>query len=283
MRSDSLKRVLRTVIPRTVRNSFRSPSRSAEWLWDGARFSMGITKVLTIAPDWSIVCHPRAYKVAYRDQIADAEQAEEFRAFQSHCRPDMLLFDIGSHFGVFSLAAAHFGGNAVAIDASAMAVRMVGLQAALNACSDRIQTICAAVNSEGGVMSLLSSGIFSDGYFKVAGSRPRSELTQIPAITINELVQKFGPPTHIKIDIEGHEASALRGGRETLDRLSPLLFLELHNEMVLADGGNPEAALDELDLLHYSTFTLNGHPISRAAILERPIIRIVSRRFGSAE
>ena len=49
--------------------------------------------------------------VVHAAQIADVEQAEEFRSFVRHCSKAMFLFDIGAHFGVFSLTVAHFGGK----------------------------------------------------------------------------------------------------------------------------------------------------------------------------
>ena len=62
-------------------------------------------------------------------------------------------------------------------------------------------------------------------------------------MTVDQMAAEYGVPTHIKIDMEGHEASVLRGARATLERHSPFLFLELHNEMVQFGGGNPNEAL----------------------------------------
>jgi FkbM family methyltransferase len=276
-----LKTAVRAVVPRAARNWLRSPSRSAEWLWDSARFSVGVTRTLQLPRDWSLVCHPHAYKIAYRDQILDPEQSEEFRDFLSHCTKEIVLFDIGAHFGMFSLAAAHFGGKAVAVDPSSIAKRMIATQAALNGSTKSIQIIQAAVSDTNGVMGLLSSGVFSDGYLKVAKGRSKRELTQTKATTVDQLVHEFGVPTHLKVDVEGHEAAVLRGARETLYRFSPLIFLELHNEMVVSEGGDPNSALDELTGLGYETFQHDGTAINRADILSWPIVRVLAKRIGS--
>jgi FkbM family methyltransferase len=228
--------------------------------------------------DWRIVCHPHAYDVASRAQIADREQADEIRNFRSYCWRGMLLFDIGAHYGIFSLAAVHAGGKAVAVEPSPVAAHMISIQAAMNACAESIQVVRAAVSSEVGSVGLLSSGVFSDGYFRVANNHPMSELIQTPTLTIDELTRQFGPPTHIKIDVEGHESAALRGGRVTLASHSPLLFLEIHNVMVTSEGGNPDATLDELARIGYKTFGLSGEAIKRSAILKYPIVRIVALR-----
>ena len=101
---------------------------------------------------------------------------------------------------------------------------------------------------------------------------------RVQAVTIDQMALEFGTPTHLKIDVEGHEAAVLRGGRSTLQRFSPLLFLELHNEMVVSAGENPYVTLNELTQLGYDTFALSGEAIDADAILARPIIRIVAKR-----
>jgi len=278
MSSDLIKSVVRSAVPRPFRNWLRSPSKSAAWLWDFITFSMGATKTLALLPDWYIVCHPHAYKVFYEAQIVDPEQAEEFRNFMAHCSSKMFLFDIGAHFGVFSLAAAHFGGKAIALDPSPTATRMIAIEAALNNCTQDIHVMQAAASDTSGVIGMLSSGVYSDGYFQVSSGRSTNELSRTQAVTIDDLTVRHGSPTHLKIDVEGHEAAVLRGARTTLSQFSPLLFLELHNEIVAREGGDPNSALDELSQTGYSTFGLDGKPVSKLSLLEKPIVRIVAMR-----
>lgn len=189
----------------------------------------------------------------------------------------MLLYDIGAHFGIFSLAAAKFGGKAVAVDASPIATRMIEIEAKLNKCDDRIEIICAAVSDRSGHLDMLSSGVFSDGYFKTT-KRLGSETTNVQATTIDDMVPQFGPPTHVKIDVEGHERSVLRGATETLNRFSPVLFLELHNQMMATDGDDPRAVLHDLAEFQYETFASSGRAVKADEILAKAIARITARR-----
>jgi FkbM family methyltransferase len=277
----SLKNAIRAVVPRSVRNSLRSPSRSAAWLWDSAAFSLGQTKSIELAPGWQLVCHPHFYKVVHSAQLADPEQSEEFRNFLARCSENMFLFDIGAHFGVFSLAAAHRGGRAVAVDPSPTATDMIAIETKLNRCTDRVRILQAAVSDAAGEMSLLSSGTFSEGYFKVAQGRLESDLTKTLAVTVNQMAAEFGAPTHIKIDVEGHEASVLKGARSLLEEKSPFLFLELHNDMISEEGGDPAEALNILDSLGYRIRGLDGDAMTSKGILRLPIVRVTAEREGS--
>jgi FkbM family methyltransferase len=278
MGSDLLKSVIRATVPRPLRNWLRSPSKSTQWLWDATRFYLGSTETLRFPPDWTLVCHPHAYRVAYQAQIADPEQREELKNFVLQCSRSMFLLDIGAHFGIFSLAAAHFGGTAIAIDPSPIATRMIAVQSALNGFSDRIRIVQAAVANESGAVDMLSSGVFSDGYFKMIQGKAKSELTRTQATTIDQLVSQHGPPTHIKIDVEGQEGAVLRGGRKALGQYSPILLLELHNEMITAEGGDPNLALNELVELGYEPFGFKGNSLHRDFILQKPLIRIIAAR-----
>ena len=153
-------------------------------------------------------------------------------------------------------------------------------QIALNDLTDKIRPVQAAASDMPGVLRVLDSGVFSDGYMKFVRERPIRELTEVPAVSIDTIAAEYGAPTHVKIDVEGHEAAVLRGGRETLTRFSPKLFLELHNHMITTDGLDPRAALDELDGLGYETFALDGSPIDRTRILQEPLIRIAANRIA---
>jgi FkbM family methyltransferase len=192
----------------------------------------------------------------------------------------MFLFDIGAHFGVFSLALAQFGGKAVAADPSPIATKMIETEVALNKCGDRVRVLQAAVSDVDGEMGLVSSGTFSEGYFKVEQGRLASDLTPTQALTVDQMSVRYGAPTHVKIDVEGHEAAVLRGAKETIAKHSPLLFLELHSEMVRDGGGDPNETLNLVESAGYRTFDVAGQPIGRDGIFSKPIIRIVAEHVA---
>ena len=277
MLSQRTEKIIKTIVPRRARNWLRSPSKSIEWLWDSLCFSVGATKELTLLPGWPLVCHPRVYKTFLRCQLTDPEQSAEFNNFVGYCDRSMCLFDIGASYGAFSFVAAHFGGTAVAVDPSPIAAQLIRLQTRLNGFDKHIRIVEACVSDAVGEVEMLSSGVFSDGYMRIARGRSSGDLTKTRAVTIDQLADQFGPPTHIKIDVEGYEAAVVRGAKRTLTRLAPLLFLELHNEMIRSEGGDPSGVLEDLAEMGYEMFSVDSVKIKRSAILRKPICRLVGK------
>lgn len=275
---------VRAVVPRSVRNWLRSPGGSLRWLQDQAKFSCGLTSVVEMRPGWKILCHPSAYRCAYYVQKHDPEQIAELDSFISTLSPGTVLFDLGAHFGLFSLAAIHYGGPsalAVAVDPSPIAANILRVQATLNSCEDRLQIIQAAVNESQGRQSMVAVGVQASGYYVAPdANHTAGELTETKSVTIDSLVEKLGcSPTHIKIDVEGYEAAVLKGGKRLLSqKAAPLLFVELHNEIVRGHGGDPAETLNLMREHGYKTFGLDGSPITDEVILSKPLVRITAQR-----
>lgn len=281
MLSQRTENIIRATVPRSARNWLRSPAKSMKWLGDSLLFWLRGPKELAALPGWNLLCHPRAYKVFLQSQLTDPEQSAEFHNFVKHCNPGMLLFDIGASYGIFSLVAAHFGGAAIAIDASPIATAHIKLHSRLNGYGKNIHVVEACVTDTTGEIDMLSSGVFTDGYFRVAHGRAKSELTKTHAVTIDELAVEFGTPTHVKVDVEGHEAAVLRGGKKTLSSAAPLVFLELHNDIIRAEGGDPNAVLDELIEMKYEVHSVDGNTLGRNAILQMANCRLVGRKTAT--
>lgn len=225
----------------------------------------------------SLRCHPLAYQAVERAQFNDPEQSAEFQQFLSCCGPGMSLFDIGASFGIFSLACAGLGGKALAVDPSHIATKMISRHIKLNGFSNSVQVLEAAVGDGNGTIEMLSAGIYSDGYLRFAPGREKRELTIVPLTTVDNLVMRFGSPSHLKVDVEGCEAAVLRGAEQLLRRSAPIIFLELHNDMVRASGGDVEFSIDMLQMLNYRVFSVHGNQLGRDEVLRPPICRILAK------
>jgi FkbM family methyltransferase len=216
--------------------------------------------------------------------VDDPQQVAEFDQFIHHCTPGMILFDVGAHFGLFALAAVHYGGptaQAVAVDPSPLAARVVRYQARVNGVADRLRVIQASAGVGTGRQALVAAGIGSAGYFVApTADHPPGEQVEVESVSIDALVAATGlTPTHVKIDVEGFELGVLQGGAETFGSpRPPLLFLELHTEIIRAAGGDPRDCLDLIAGWGFEVRDVSGKLISTEAALAQPLIRLLAAR-----
>src|SRR5919201_7133393 len=100
---------VRTLVPRPVRNAVRRPRATAAWLWHELAYAVGACPRWRVTPDWEVRCHP-ASLVSFRAQTEMDQCRRELAGFVRRCTPGMTLLDVGAHYGVFTLAALHYGG-----------------------------------------------------------------------------------------------------------------------------------------------------------------------------
>jgi FkbM family methyltransferase len=283
-----MQRLARQLLRRRYRNWLRSPAKTTKWVLDELRYQLGLNRLVSIRPGWALSCHPAAYRCAYYAQKDDPAQVKEFNSFITACSPGMRLIDVGAHFGIFSLAALHYGGpeaTALAVDPSPTACRMMRIQAQLNRVSDRFQIVEATVGDKVGEQPMVAVGVLADGYFVTPSQAHSSqELTPTQATTIDHLTGATGrPPTHLKIDVEGAEAAVLRGAKQTLSRPDgPLLFIELHNQIVKERKEDPGEVIGLLRNYGYTPLAVDGTPISEETILGSDLIRVRAAKLSSA-
>ncbi|MHB8521461.1 MAG: FkbM family methyltransferase [Limisphaerales bacterium] len=265
-------------MPRALRNALRAPGRTFAWWLNDLRPPADFA----IRPGWSLRAPRNALHAAYSAQLNDPAQATEFDDFIGLLRQQsrVVLFDVGCHFGIFSFAAAHFGGptaRAIALDPSALAGNMVKRVAALNGFQPQVRFVQAAVGAAVGVLEMVEAGVTAAGYVVLPQDHPASDRTRIPMTTLDHLVEQVGEwPTVIKIDVESYEAEVLRGGQRTLGRHSIPLSLEIHNQMARSRGVDPGAVLQLLEAFGYAKFVSGGHALTASEIATHDLVRVIA-------
>jgi FkbM family methyltransferase len=278
-----VKRLARAVVPRSVRGWLRNPVETTRWAVADLRARCGLSSRLELRPGWVMRSHPGAYHAAYHAQQTDPEQVAEFDQFLAHCTPGMVLFDLGCHFGLFALAAVHFGGptaRAVAVDPSPLAERVVRYQARVNGVEDRVRVMRAAAGERTGSQGMVSAGIGSAGYFvRPDADHPTSEQVQVPTVSVDQLASELGVPTHLKVDVEGFELGVLRGAENTLGGPNPPhVFLELHTQLIREAGGNPQECLAFLRERGFNIADVGGQALPDEDVLKHPLIRLLATK-----
>ena len=271
--------IARRAVPRGLRLWLRHPVRSARWLWHGVSARTGGAATLRMRDDWQLACHPGAVE-AFAFERDQPELRAELDGFVAACHERMTLFDIGAHFGLFTLAALRWGGvdaRAVAVDPSTAALVVFDQNMRLAGAGARVERHCAAIGADEGQTSLLTGGA-GGWHMMVTPDAPRHDAVTVPLMTLDGLARRSGvAPTHVKIDVEGEEDAVLRGGEDLLRRHAPIVFLELHGGILRRSGRDPLVVLDRLQSYGYRRLEIAGRPVTPADAAAMDVARIVCR------
>jgi hypothetical protein len=108
--------LIRTLVPRSVRNGLRSPATTVRWLYDDVTFRLGRRSRVQVRRDWEVLCHP-ASRDSFYFQSHISKTIAELDGFIERCAPGMVFADIGAHFGLFTLMAIRYGGPSAVVHA----------------------------------------------------------------------------------------------------------------------------------------------------------------------
>jgi FkbM family methyltransferase len=272
-----IKRSVRRVVPRAFRNFVRRPRVTARWVAQECQYLFGYAPECTVRESWTVRCHPASLSTFAGVSVV-AEYRAEFDGFVRRCSDGMRLLDVGSHFGMFTMAALRFGGTGVrvvAVDPSAYANRVLRANLKLMSALERVRVVEAAVAARIGKLPMLTTGAAGD-HFLIASNSDRPDAKLVKMTTVSELVRATGYPfTHLKIDVEGHEEHVIAGGIDFIREYKPLIFLELHGQILRESGRDPRVVTDLLAESGYRKYEWRGRSIGAPEAAEMDIARIV--------
>ena len=149
--------------------------------------------------------------------------------------PGGLCFDVGAHLGNRTRAWRALGARVVAVEPHPDLLRLLQ---ALFGRDPGVRIVGAALASGEGEATLLADPAnltvttLSPGWIREVGEhagfanirwQPRQA---VRVTTLDALIEAFGVPDFVKIDVEGHEAFALRGVEAVLRRDHPVVVIE---------------------------------------------------------
>ena len=185
-------------------------------------------------------------------------EPETMLAVRDLLPPDGVFVDVGAHCGLFSLFAAGCvgaGGIILAFEPSPR--EFVRLQANLAANSlTQVQAHQAAITDQEGevVLRLAEPGHAGHNTIGNAFAYDGVLLAATPTVTATTLDRVLADLVRcdvVKIDIEGAELRALRGGSAAIERLRPALVLEVFDRALAGCGATVAELLAWLDTHDY--------------------------------
>lgn len=162
----------------------------------------------------------------------------------------MTALDVGAYVGQYSLLASrlvHESGAVIAVEPTPSVFAQLKRNIKLNQCRN-VTAIHAAISATSGTGTLY----FYSGSSDQNSLRPLdaecSASVEVTLMSLDQIVSESGLSRVdlIKIDVEGNELYALRGGAETIRRYRPCLVLEIsrHQRTYGYTGAALKAVLD---------------------------------------
>jgi len=171
--------------------------------WDGAR----LVPYLLAEHDWMSERHP-----------------------VSNVRPGDIVLDCGAHIGIFTQRALDQGAaKVVAIDPDPVQIECLRRNFAQEIEAGRVILVEKGVWSSSGTLPL-NVGVQNSGMSSLVAETGGDTL-DVPVTTIDELVADLALERvdYIKLDIEGAEREALKGGLATIRKFQPRILLEAYH------------------------------------------------------
>jgi FkbM family methyltransferase len=139
--------------------------------------------------------------------------------------PGARVFDIGAHQGVVALMLADVvgpAGHVLAVEAEPHNARVAERNRALNDARN-VDVLHAAGAAAPGTV------LFAEGLNGHVEDEGRSwGKVEVPAVTVDELAARVGPPDIVLVDVEGFEAEVLAGSSRTIEKHRPTFLVEVH-------------------------------------------------------
>ena len=173
-----------------------------------------------------------------------------------YCGPTDVIYDIGAHVGVYAMALTvdHPDRYVVAFEPSPIVATQFQTNIQVNDLDGQIDLSPSGLGDETGPQPFyMSTYPELSGFDRESATRWEASIAEVVSVPVDQLddVVNAGPtPDILKIDVEGTGPAVLRGGKRTLTRDQPVVFLEFHEDGL--DGSEPRACRELLEDCGYA-------------------------------
>lgn len=176
----------------------------------------------------------RARAVAVVGRLGLYER-ETGRAVRTLVRPGDVAVDVGASFGAYTALLARLVGPAGRVDAFEPQSDVFAHLSARVSGVPNVHLVHAGVADHSGVGHMVVPAIAGGIPETALGSLQRddsgtpADTESIPVTTLDEHCRGFDRLNFLKVDVEGGDLDVLRGGRDTLQRLRPVIQFECND------------------------------------------------------
>ena len=178
-------------------------------------------------------------------------------------RAGNVCWDFGAHFGIHTVAMAlHVGpsGQVVSLEPDPVAFRRLSYHVRINQLDQVVLLQAAASASTQDAEMIITDGMGSScSHFRYEDETisPDTRTMTVKRVAMDELVagHQVRLPDLIKVDVQGHGASALRGSVEAIRQSRPAIVFSNHSPWEIED------TRDLLEPIGYTVHDLEGRPM----------------------
>jgi FkbM family methyltransferase len=148
------------------------------------------------------------------------------RAFQDIVKPGDVVYDVGAHYGYYTLLSSLLAGDrgkVIAFEPSPSNLARLQLHLQANRCGN-VEIEEFALSDREGTARFDNQTGSGTGHLSASGS------IEVRTTTLDLLPARLPAPQVIKIDCEGAEVQVLEGGAQMLSSARPAIFLSTHGD-----------------------------------------------------
>lgn len=195
-----------------------------------------------------------------------------YRMVKELVHPGSRVWDVGANVGLFSFCAAACAGNfgfVLAIEPDLWLAQLMMRSSREIArrrlpCSN-VEILCASISNSNCIskLEIAERARASNHLLQTSGSPEvggRRHLQPTVSLTLDFLLDHFPAPSVVKIDVETHEVSVLRGAYKLLTEVRPTILCEVSHQ-------NSDAVTAHLHSVGYELYgaELDPHPLTPKA------------------
>lgn len=162
-------------------------------------------------------------------------------------RPGMVVYDVGSHFGYFSLLASALVGDAGDVFAFEPTSNTYSVLSSNAERRENISCHNVAAFRESGEISFWDQGLNGSSVNFIVNDQSSVDpahivsgrMIKVPAVKLDEFASDHRDPDFLKIDAEGAEGPILEGMAEIIQRSRPAISLEMGDGITQKTGNKP--------------------------------------------